>query len=263
MFRTRLFALTVVFAVVVSFIGGGAVPAFAAVSTGFDGYGTGTPAEALGISGVSFDGGGVWTILTSAVPPFTALTVPALAGRGQALTMSFSESQSSYSFVFALDQYVSGSIGVRGFLAGTEVFSATFSAVPPASGHFPEGAAAGSGVAFDTLVIPGAAVAIAIDNLATGNADAPGCDAVLLIPSQAVMGQFVADAPVYWGPDSSKTTGLTIQVGKTYRVIGQDASGQYRQIILQCQFVWVPANTVGPDPDSVWNNRPLPTTVVQ
>lgn len=90
----------------------------------------------------------------------------------------------------------------------------------------------------------------------------PGCDALVNIPSQAVMGRFVADAAVYSAPGQLVTPALTITAGKTYLVTGQDASGQYRQILLQCSFVWVPANTVGPNPDNVWNSRPLPTTVV-
>lgn len=90
-----------------------------------------------------------------------------------------------------------------------------------------------------------------------------GCDTLVAIPSQAVMGQFIADAPLYWAPGQLVVPGLTIQAGKTYLVIGQDASGQYRKILLQCQFLWVPFGSVGPNPDAVWNNTPLPTTVVK
>lgn len=99
--------------------------------------------------------------------------------------------------------------------------------------------------------------------VASSDCAVAGCDTLIKIPSQSVMGLFVSDAPVYWAPDASATTGLTITAGKTYRVTGQDATGQFRQIILQCQFVWVPFNSVGPNPDAVWNNAPLPTTVVK
>jgi len=91
----------------------------------------------------------------------------------------------------------------------------------------------------------------------------PGCDALINIPAQAVMGKFVAPAAVYSVPGQMIEPTLTIEAGKTYLVIGQDASGEYRQILLQCTFVWVPANSVGPNPDAVWNSRPLPTTVVK
>ncbi len=90
-----------------------------------------------------------------------------------------------------------------------------------------------------------------------------GCDALISIPSQAVMGLFTSDATVYWAPETGAATELTITAGKTYRVTGQDATGQFRQIILECQFVWVPFNTVGPDPEPLWGSAPLPTTVVK
>jgi hypothetical protein len=90
-----------------------------------------------------------------------------------------------------------------------------------------------------------------------------GCDTLLAIPSQAVMGQFTSDATVYWAPETGAATPLTVSTGKTYRVTGQDATGQFRQIILECQFVWVPLNTVGPDPEPLWGGAPLPTTVVK
>ncbi len=90
-----------------------------------------------------------------------------------------------------------------------------------------------------------------------------GCPALVNIPSQAVMGQFVMDAPVLRTPDAGSATGLTVTAGKTYRVTGQDATGQFRQIILECSFVWVPANTVGTYADAVWPGAPLPTTVVK
>ncbi len=90
-----------------------------------------------------------------------------------------------------------------------------------------------------------------------------GCDTLIAIPSQAVMGQFVSDALLYYTPGQLIVPNLTVPAGKTYLVIGQDASGQFRKILLQCQFVWVPLNSVGPDPEPLWNNKPLPTTVVQ
>ncbi len=93
-------------------------------------------------------------------------------------------------------------------------------------------------------------------------AEAPGCDATLAIPSGSAVGLFVADAPVLWEPSATATTGLTVAAGKTFWVTGQDASGQFRQIILQCKFVWVPFNAVAPNPDATWHNTPLPTTVI-
>jgi hypothetical protein len=97
----------------------------------------------------------------------------------------------------------------------------------------------------------------------SGCEDTAGCDALVNIPAQAVMGQFTSNATVYWAPETGAATDLTVAAGKTYRVTGQDATGQFRQIILECQFVWVPFNTVGPDPEPLWGGAPLPTTVVK
>jgi len=91
----------------------------------------------------------------------------------------------------------------------------------------------------------------------------PGCDISVYVPPQAVMGRFVAETPAYWAPGKLTSPLVTIAEGKTYLVVGQDATGEYRKVLLQCTYVWVPANTVGPNPDAVWNNQPLPTTVVE
>lgn len=93
-------------------------------------------------------------------------------------------------------------------------------------------------------------------------ASAAGCDQYVAIPSQAVGGQFVANAPVYYEPRSGAQTTTVIEAGNTYLVVGQDATGQFRKVLISCQWVWVPANTVGPNPQAPWNGAPLPTTVV-
>jgi hypothetical protein len=89
-----------------------------------------------------------------------------------------------------------------------------------------------------------------------------GCDQFVDIPPQAVGGAFVANAPVYFAPQSDTPTGVMIEAGKTYLVAGQDATGQFRKVLISCTWVWVPADTVGPNYESPWNGAPLPTTVV-
>jgi hypothetical protein len=90
-----------------------------------------------------------------------------------------------------------------------------------------------------------------------------GCDAQVNIPPQAVVGSFVAPAAVYFAPGQLITNPpLTIEAGKTYWVAGQDATGMYRKVLLSCQWVWVLRDTVGPNYDSVWQGKPLPTDVV-
>ena len=89
----------------------------------------------------------------------------------------------------------------------------------------------------------------------------PGCNAQIAIPATAVGGAFVGDAPVYWKPGES--IGVTIPAGNTALVIGKDASAQYYKIIWNCDFVWVPVGSMGPNHDAVWNGAPLPTGVVE
>ncbi|MCZ7540100.1 MAG: hypothetical protein M5U29_09335 [Anaerolineae bacterium] len=90
----------------------------------------------------------------------------------------------------------------------------------------------------------------------------PGCDVLLPIPATAVGGTFMADAPVYWEPGELTSPLVTISAGNSARVLGVDESGEYYKIIWGCDLVWVPAGTMGPNYDAVWNGRPLPTGVV-
>lgn len=95
----------------------------------------------------------------------------------------------------------------------------------------------------------------------SGDAE-PGCDALLPIPSTAVGGTFVTDAPVFWAPGQLTSPPVTITAGNSARVIGVDASGQYYKIIWVCDFVWVLVGTMGPNHDNVWQGASLPTAVV-
>jgi hypothetical protein len=91
----------------------------------------------------------------------------------------------------------------------------------------------------------------------------PGCDVLMPIPATTVGGAFVADAPTSWAPGKPTEPLVTIPAGNTARVIGLDASGAYYKIIWECDFLWVPKNTMGPNYDNVWNGAPLPTAVVE
>ncbi|NDJ75332.1 MAG: hypothetical protein GYB65_03655, partial [Chloroflexi bacterium] len=85
----------------------------------------------------------------------------------------------------------------------------------------------------------------------------------LVIPSTAVGTLFVANADVFWAPDADAQTDVVIPAGNTARAIGLDESGAYYKVLWECQFLWVPAETLAPNPDAVWNGAPLPTDVVQ
>lgn len=90
---------------------------------------------------------------------------------------------------------------------------------------------------------------------------APGC--AVTIPPQAVGGAFVENAEIYWAPGQLAVPQVVVEAGKTYLVAGQDETGMYRKVLIACQWVWVRAETVGPNYDEVWNGTPLPTDVVE
>ncbi len=72
-----------------------------------------------------------------------------------------------------------------------------------------------------------------------------------------------AITPLYWAPGELVNPTQVIEAGDTARVIGLDASGEYYQIIWVCDFLWVPKDTLAPNPDAVWQGAPLPTDVVE
>jgi hypothetical protein len=90
-----------------------------------------------------------------------------------------------------------------------------------------------------------------------------GCDVLINIPSTAVVGAFVSDAPTYWKPGELTSPLVTIPAGNTAWVLGPDSTGQYEKIIWVCDYLWVPANTIGPNYDEVWQGKPLPTEPVE
>ncbi len=89
------------------------------------------------------------------------------------------------------------------------------------------------------------------------------CGVLPNIPEQAVSGTFVQDAELYWEPGMLIEPYTVVEAGKTYLVAGQDESGMYRKVLIACTWVWVRAETIGPNYDEVWNGMPLPTTVVE
>lgn len=97
----------------------------------------------------------------------------------------------------------------------------------------------------------------------TGEASVPGCDTLMAL-NGAVVGRFVTDTRAYYDPSANTliVPAIDISAGKTLYVFGEDSTHSYNKVLLQCQYVWVPIGTVGPNPDKVWNNTPLPTAIV-
>lgn len=90
----------------------------------------------------------------------------------------------------------------------------------------------------------------------------PGCD--LLDLTGAVMGTLVTDTPLYYAPDANaQVYPVTLmEQGKTVWVFGQDETHEYYQIQMGCGYLWLPAASLTPDGEDLWNNAPLPGEVV-
>ncbi len=84
-----------------------------------------------------------------------------------------------------------------------------------------------------------------------------GGGALVSYPDGVVQGRFVADAQLYWEPGELVTPEVTIPAGKTFHAGGLDESGLYRQVLIVCNWVWVPVGTVGPNFEAPWFGTPL------
>ncbi len=83
--------------------------------------------------------------------------------------------------------------------------------------------------------------------------------ACLPIPDGSVVGDMPLGAQAFYAP--GQATDITLNPG-TYWVIGEDESGQYYEILLACQYLWVPVDTMQPSFQPPWSGQPLPTQVV-
>lgn len=84
----------------------------------------------------------------------------------------------------------------------------------------------------------------------------------LTIPSSAVMGTFTSTTRLYYSPEKVIVPAATLSAGQSAYVLGVDSTGAYYKIIWVCQYLWVPVETIGPNYDTVWGGRPLPTDIV-
>ena len=91
----------------------------------------------------------------------------------------------------------------------------------------------------------------------------PGCDVTIPLEG-AVVGRFEHTAETYWAPDFNKKTAPEVLIpwNTTLWTFGVDESGQFRKVVLNCTYLWVPVETMGPNFDEVWGGAPLPMTVV-
>lgn len=120
-----------------------------------------------------------------------------------------------------------------------------------------------AGLVAEALLAPPPGIVLETDTLTWTCGSVAGCDVLINIPSTAVVGAFVSDAPTYWKPGELTSPLVTIPAGNTAWVLGPDSTGQYKKIIWVCDYLWVPANTIGPNYDEVWQGKPLPTEPVE
>jgi hypothetical protein len=83
------------------------------------------------------------------------------------------------------------------------------------------------------------------------------------LTANAAVGTFLTDIVPSWAAQDDCHTQVTINAGQTAWVLGVDETGAFYKIVWACQYLWVPVEVMGPNPDAVWNNTPLPTTVVE
>ncbi len=66
--------------------------------------------------------------------------------------------------------------------------------------------------------------------------------------SGAVQGTVTATTSLFWGPnEGDEILGLTVQQGQSYWVVAKDETGQWAKIVIACEDVWIPADTISPN----------------
>jgi len=118
---------------------------------------------------------------------------------------------------------------------------------------------AGNGFA-QQLVVDEYGVCRGLPTVDGGTSETPSGVPNAGIPSGSVVGRLSVDTLAYYAPGSITT--IQLRAGQTYWVIGVDASGAYYKIALAQNYLWLPVETMTPNPDAPWNNTPLPTRTV-
>jgi len=78
--------------------------------------------------------------------------------------------------------------------------------------------------------------------------------------ADSVVGSLPFLTQIFYEP-GKLSPGLFIEPG-TYWVLGMDESASFYKIILSCEYIWVPIDSMGPNYDATWMGRPLPTGIV-
>ena len=85
----------------------------------------------------------------------------------------------------------------------------------------------------------------------------------LALPDGSVVGDLPYDQQAFWAP--GKISPDVIVNAGTYWVTGvgtADNGDQYYQIVVACQYLWVPIDSMQPSYQAPWSGQPLPTNSV-
>jgi len=83
----------------------------------------------------------------------------------------------------------------------------------------------------------------------------------LPLTANSIVGNMPFQTQAYWAP-GKVSPGVLINPG-TYWVLGEDSTGKYYKILLSCQYLWVPVESMQPSFQAPQNGAPLPTTNVE
>ena len=101
-----------------------------------------------------------------------------------------------------------------------------------------------------------------VTTIGTGScAGLPTYGSCLPLTDFAVVGDMPFNTQADYAP-GQPAAGVMINAG-TYWVLGQDESHQFYKILLACQYLWVPVDSMQPSFQSPWQGQPLPTEVVE
>ena len=116
-------------------------------------------------------------------------------------------------------------------------------------------------ITFKLTSLAGNGFAEQVDYVSQGNcAGLPTFGSCIALTADAVVGDMPFATQADWAP-GKEANGVVVNPG-TYWVLGVDETGQYYEIVLSCQYLWVPVSSMQPSFQPPQNGQPLPTSVV-
>ena len=158
--------------------------------------------------------------------------------------------------------YVGDLTGLSGSGSGTEVIDADHHGSDPYTYAFQRDTMVDGKLVYRstltytcTYLGEGTDVNVTIVNQAFGAGTCPA------LPVGSVVGALPNEQIAFYAPGKITVPNIVVNPG-TYWVLGQDASGEYYEILIACQYLWVPVDSMQPSFQAPWSGQPLPTQVV-